>query len=85
MDRSQVTNAIMEIQQDLATIKNDLQWIKKNSTNENAAIKELCGKIEVVEAWQDKASGAIMFAEVLGGMGAVGLFITILKWLLLGG
>jgi hypothetical protein len=85
MDGSQVTNAIMEIQQDLATIKNDLQWIKKNSTNENAAIKELCNKIELVEAWQDKASGAIMLAELLGGMGAVGLFITVLKWLLLGG
>ena len=85
MDGSQVTNAIMEIQRDLAAIKNDLQWIKKNSTSENVAIKELCNKIELVEAWQDKASGAIMLAELLGGMGAVGLFITILKWLLLGG
>ncbi len=85
MDGSQVTNAIMEIQRDLAAIKNDLQWIKKNSTSENAAIKELCNKIELVEAWQDKASGAIMLAELLGGMGAVGLFITVLKWLLLGG
>jgi hypothetical protein len=85
MDGSQVTNAIMEIQRDLAAIKNDLQWIKKNSTSENVAIKELCNKIELVEAWQDKASGAIMLAELLGGMGAVGLFITVLKWLLLGG
>lgn len=85
MDGSQVTNAIMEIQRDLAAIKNDLQWIKKNSTSENVAIKELCNKVELVEAWQDKASGAIMLAELLGGMGAVGLFITVLKWLLLGG
>jgi len=79
MDSSQVTNAIIGIQQNLATIKNDLEWIKKNSTSENLAIKELCTRIEEVESWQDKVGGAITIAKILGGLGAVGLFMNILE------
>jgi len=79
MDSSQVTAAIIGIQQDLATIKNDLEWIKKNSTSENLAIKEVCTKIEEVESWQDRAEGAITLAKILGGMGAAGLFMNILE------
>lgn len=82
MDGSQVTQAIMDIQQDLATIKNDLQWIKKNSTAENMAIKEICNRVEKVESWQDKASGAILLAEILGGLGVFGLAISIFKWII---
>jgi hypothetical protein len=85
MDGSEVTHAIMEIQQDLATIKNDLQWIKKNSTAENGAIKEICHRIEEVESWQDKATGALTIAKILGGLGTGGLFITLIKWFLFGG
>jgi len=82
MENSDITKAIMEIKADLSCIKTDLDWIKKNATNENLAIKEVCERVEVLETWKDETCGAWKLALVLGGFGGVGFIIQVIRMIL---
>lgn len=79
METSDITKAIMEIKSDLSCIKTDLEWIKKNATTENLAIKEVSDRVELLETWKDETCGAWKFAVVLGGFGGVGFIIQIIR------
>jgi hypothetical protein len=72
----QITEAIMEIQRSLAKIETDVSWIKKNATTQKEDTQNLCVRVDDLETWQNKASGALTILEILmAGLG----FTVLLK------
>jgi hypothetical protein len=72
----QITEAIMEIQKSLAKIETDVSWIKKNATTQKEDTQNLCVRVDDLETWQNKASGALTILEILmAGLG----FTVLLK------
>jgi len=66
----------MEIQRSLAKIETDVSWIKKNATTQKEDTQNLCVRVDDLETWQNKASGALTILEILmAGLG----FTVLLK------
>lgn len=68
----------MEIQRSLAKIETDVKWIKEKAGDQKVDILALCQRVDDLEVWQNKASGALIILEIaMAGLG----FTMILKFL----
>lgn len=65
----------------LIEIKTDLTWIKKKLNDQCESYKGHEERISSIEAWKDRASGAITLVEFAVGGGIVFSIISILLWL----
>jgi len=65
MESSEVTKALMGIQKDVAIIKTDTVWIKKQMKSMCADQKETEKRLEDVESWKSKVTGALIVLSFL--------------------
>jgi len=65
MESSEVTKALMGIQKDVAIIKTDTVWIKKQIKSVCADQKETEKRLEDVESWKSKVTGALIVLSFL--------------------
>jgi ribosomal protein L10 len=60
MEPAELTKALMEIQKDVSFIKTDTGWIKKEIKIMCAEQKETEAKVDEIESWKSKVTGALI-------------------------